>query len=109
MPIPDRACIFVGVRLSGRDGERSEISKNLEVTAMKSMIYQMMKWQKLHVRYMIGGRPSKPLDERLYSFEFPESPGALLRFLETIWDSLEYYVISLSQPWYRLWASAGGV
>ena len=39
---------------------------------------------KLHVRYMVGGRPSHPLQERLYSFEFPESPGALLRFLNTL-------------------------
>ncbi|XNM52075.1 hypothetical protein ACLK2D_19795 [Escherichia coli] len=33
---------------------------------------------------MVGGRPSHPLQERLYSFEFPESPGALLRFLNTL-------------------------
>ena len=39
---------------------------------------------KLHVRYMVGGRPSKPLQERLYSFEFPEAPGALLKFLQTL-------------------------
>lgn len=39
---------------------------------------------KLHLRYMVGGRPSKALEERLFSFEFPESPGALLKFLETL-------------------------
>jgi threonine dehydratase len=39
---------------------------------------------KLHIRYMIGGRPSKQLKERLYSFEFPEYPGALLKFLSTL-------------------------
>ena len=39
---------------------------------------------KLHVRYMVGGRPSQPLQERLFSFEFPESPGALLKFLHTL-------------------------
>lgn len=39
---------------------------------------------KLHVRYMVGGRPSKALQERLFSFEFPESPGALLKFLHTL-------------------------
>jgi threonine dehydratase len=36
---------------------------------------------KLHVRYMVGGHASKVEDERLYRFEFPERPGALLRFL----------------------------
>ena len=39
---------------------------------------------KLHIRYMIGGKPSKPLKERLYSFEFPEYPGALIKFLDTL-------------------------
>ncbi|VFT72527.1 threonine dehydratase biosynthetic [Klebsiella aerogenes] len=51
---------------------------------------------KLHVRYMVGGRPSKALQERLFSFEFPESPGALLKFLHTLgthWNiSLFHYV-----------------
>ena len=36
------------------------------------------------MRYMVGGRPCQPLKERLFSFEFPEQPGALLRFLETL-------------------------
>jgi len=40
----------------------------------------MAKW---HVRHMVGGRaPAK--DEVLYRFEFPERPGALLRFLDTM-------------------------
>ena len=37
---------------------------------------------KLHVRYMVGGRaPAAVDDERVYRVEFPERPGALLRFL----------------------------
>mmetsp|Transcript_118859 Transcript_118859/g.243030 ORF Transcript_118859/g.243030 Transcript_118859/m.243030 type:complete len:604 (-) Transcript_118859:163-1974(-) len=35
---------------------------------------------KIHVRNMAGGRSSVP-DERIYRFDFPESPGALQRFL----------------------------
>lgn len=35
---------------------------------------------KVHVRHMAGGRSNVP-NERLFSFEFPESPGALQRFL----------------------------
>ena len=38
---------------------------------------------KLHVRFMVGGRASMP-DERLFRFEFPERPGALTRFLESV-------------------------
>jgi threonine dehydratase len=39
---------------------------------------------KLHVRYMIGGHAHGLAHERLFRFEFPERPGALLRFLEAI-------------------------
>ena len=39
---------------------------------------------KLHVRFMIGGRAAAVEEELLYRFEFPERPGALLRFLQAI-------------------------
>jgi len=38
---------------------------------------------KLHVRYLIGGQ-ARLADECLFRFEFPERPGALLRFLEAV-------------------------
>jgi threonine dehydratase len=51
---------------------------------------------KLHVRYMIGGKNpgsnTKAKDERLFSFEFPEYPGALEKFLEAMG---EYWNITL--------------
>ena len=39
---------------------------------------------KLHVRYMVGGRAQGLEHERLFRFEFPERPGALLKFLQAI-------------------------
>ena len=39
---------------------------------------------KLHVRYMVGGHPGNLANERLFRFEFPERPGALLKFLKAI-------------------------
>jgi threonine dehydratase len=37
---------------------------------------------KLHVRHMVGGHaPAQLQDERVYRVEFPERPGALLKFL----------------------------
>jgi threonine dehydratase len=39
---------------------------------------------KLHVRYMVGGHARGIAHERLYRFEFPERPGALLKFLQAI-------------------------
>jgi threonine dehydratase len=47
-----------------------------------------------HVRHMAGGRSNVP-HERLFRFEFPESPGALQRFLlslDIVWNvSLFHY------------------
>ena len=39
---------------------------------------------KEHVRYMVGGRSPLARDERLYRFQFPERPGALMRFLTSM-------------------------
>ena len=41
---------------------------------------------KLHVRYMVGGPAGRLCDERLFRFEFPERPGALLHFLTHLDD-----------------------
>lgn len=81
---PDNACIFVGVRLTRGLEERHEILQLLNEGGYKVVDLSDDEMAKLHVRYMVGGRPSKPLRERLYSFEFPEAPGALLRFLQTL-------------------------
>ncbi|WP_350238552.1 threonine ammonia-lyase, biosynthetic [Pectobacterium colocasium] len=78
------ACIFVGVRLTRGYTERQEIIAELSADGYEVVDLSDDEMAKLHVRYMVGGRPSKPLQERLYSFEFPESPGALLKFLQTL-------------------------
>jgi len=39
---------------------------------------------KLHVRHMVGGKPIEAVHERIFSFEFPEYPGALSKFLNTL-------------------------
>ncbi|WP_435018164.1 threonine ammonia-lyase, biosynthetic [Tundrisphaera sp. TA3] len=39
---------------------------------------------KEHIRYMVGGRSRLAQDERLYRFQFPERPGALMRFLSSM-------------------------
>ncbi|BDH44078.1 L-threonine dehydratase [Salmonella enterica subsp. enterica serovar Choleraesuis] len=79
-----QASIFVGVRLSRGEEERREIIAQLSEGGYSVVDLSDDEMAKLHVRYMVGGRPSRPLQERLYSFEFPEAPGALLRFLHTL-------------------------
>jgi threonine dehydratase len=39
---------------------------------------------KLHVRHLVGGRAPHAANELLYRFEFPERPGALMKFLESM-------------------------
>ena len=39
---------------------------------------------KLHVRHMVGGHAPGAKNEILYRFEFPEKPGALMRFLTSM-------------------------
>ncbi|MBC5832632.1 threonine ammonia-lyase, biosynthetic [Vibrio metschnikovii] len=78
------ANIFVGVRLLGGQEELQHIIHDLRQGGYPVVDLSDDEMAKLHVRYMIGGKPSKPLKERLYSFEFPEYPGALLKFLSTL-------------------------
>ena len=39
---------------------------------------------KLHVRHMVGGHAPAADNEVLFRFEFPERPGALMKFLTTL-------------------------
>jgi threonine dehydratase len=39
---------------------------------------------KLHLRHLVGGHAPQAINEVVYRFEFPEKPGALLNFLESM-------------------------
>ncbi len=77
------AQIFVGLALTQGKPEREELMRGISAAgfAVRDMTDNEM--AKLHVRYMVGGQAGLH-DERLYRFEFPERPGALLRFLQAI-------------------------
>ena len=81
---PGVANIFLGFGMPGGRDERSVV-----ITALNKAGYVVTdmtdnELAKLHVRYMIGGHAESISDERLFRFEFPERPGALLRFLEAV-------------------------
>ena len=78
------ANIFVGVRLQDGQEELNNIIHDLQQGDYPVVDLSDDEMAKLHIRYMIGGKPSKSLKERLYSFEFPEYPGALVKFLSTL-------------------------
>jgi threonine dehydratase len=75
------AQVFVGVELrEGRAG-RERLVASLREKGYPVLDMSDNEMAKLHVRYMVGGRSSEVDNEVLYRFEFPERPGALLRFL----------------------------
>lgn len=78
------AHVFVGIRISQGDSEKETIIYELSQAGYDVIDLTDNEIAKLHVRYMIGGKPCQPIKEQIYSFEFPESPGALLQFLQTL-------------------------
>jgi threonine dehydratase len=75
------AHVFVGVRLE-------EPSRNLQARLLQSG-YEVEDLSdnevaKLHLRHLVGGRLPSGDHERIYRFEFPERPGALLEFLKVL-------------------------
>lgn len=79
-----QAHVFVGVRLSGGDAERQSLFKSLDAAGYDWVDFSDNEMAKLHVRYMVGGHAPQVEHEQLYRFEFPERPGALLRFLTRV-------------------------
>ncbi len=79
------ASIFMSIQLSKGRSELDAIVEDL-----KEKGYQVENMSdnivaKNHIRYMIGGHaPSAVANEKLFSFEFPERPGALMKFLEAL-------------------------
>jgi len=78
---PKQAHIFVGVQMHHGDEEKQELFRQLEEAGYPYMDMTDNEMAKLHIRYMVGGRVDGVKHECLYRFEFPERPGALLRFL----------------------------
>jgi threonine dehydratase len=78
------AQVFVGLAITQGKPERAALVDSIAEAgfAVRDMTDNEM--AKLHVRYMVGGHARGLTDERLYRFEFPERPGALLKFLQSI-------------------------
>ncbi len=78
---PRKAHVFVGVRTQNGNEEKQLLFRQLEEGGYDYMDMSDNEMAKLHIRYMVGGRVKDVQHECLYRFEFPERPGALLRFL----------------------------
>ncbi|MGO9933875.1 MAG: threonine ammonia-lyase, biosynthetic [Steroidobacteraceae bacterium] len=78
------AHVFVSLALSNGRSERDELLATIAAAGFSVRDMTDNEMAKLHVRYMVGGHARGLADERLYRFEFPERPGALLKFLQAI-------------------------
>jgi threonine dehydratase len=94
--IADRreAHIFVGIALKHGLSEKHEIIAELRGHGFEVLDLSGNDMARLHIRHMVGGRADVE-NEHILRFEFPERPGALLRFLrgmESDWNiSLFHY------------------
>ncbi len=78
------AQIFVGCGTSQGRKERDAVIASLRGAGYRVQDMTDNEMAKLHVRYMVGGPARGIQNELLYRFEFPERPGALVRFLEAV-------------------------
>jgi threonine dehydratase len=80
---PREAHVFVGVQVRDR-GETRQLIATLRGHGLEALDFTDNELAKLHVRHLVGGHAPSVEDEILYRFEFPERPGALMRFLEAM-------------------------
>jgi threonine dehydratase len=81
---PSAAHVFVGVQVHDR-AETEQLVKALRRAGLEALDFTDNELAKLHVRHLVGGHaPGSIDDEMLYRFEFPERPGALMKFLNAM-------------------------
>jgi threonine dehydratase len=80
MSDPQEAHIFVGVSVHDRE-ETARIVRVLRRGGFRTLDLSDDEVAKGHMRHMVGGHSPLAKNELLYRFEFPERPGALVKFL----------------------------
>jgi len=88
------AHVFVGLSTRSRS-EAASVARTLREQGFATSDLSDDELTKEHLRHMVGGRSPLAASERLFRFEFPERPGALMRFLAAmhpLWNiSLFHY------------------
>lgn len=77
------AHLFVGIEVANRQ-ETEQLLAELERRRIEAYDLSDNEMAKLHVRHLVGGHAPAAEHEILYRFEFPERPGALMRFLNSM-------------------------
>jgi len=79
----EQAHVFVGLSTKEK-GESKKLAKLFEGQGFATVDLTHDELAKTHIRHMVGGRSPLAEGERLYSFIFPERPGALMGFLTSL-------------------------
>ena len=79
-----RAQIFAGFSLGAGRVEKDAVIRQLREAGYPVHDMSDSELAKQHVRFMVGGHARELADEVIYRFEFPERPGALLKFLQAV-------------------------
>ena len=80
----DQARIFVGIRIKDKN-DIPNIVRLLQENDLPAYNITDNEMAKMHVRYMVGGiSPTLIENEHIFRFEFPERPGALVKFLREL-------------------------
>ena len=80
---PQRAHIFVGVAVSDPSASAKLVS-DLQDKGLPTIDLSDNEVAKLHLRHLVGGHAPQAKHEKVFRFEFPETPGALMKFLDTM-------------------------
>jgi threonine dehydratase len=75
------AHVFAGIQLRHGREEKDKLIAMLQSRGYPVVDMSTNDLAKNHIRHMVGGHAPGAENELLYRFEFPERPGALLRFL----------------------------
>ena len=78
------AQVFVGLKVEKMAEEKQQVLEALRKAGIDAQDMSDNELAKSHIRFMVGGKSANVCDERLFRFQFPERPGALLRFLDTM-------------------------
>jgi threonine dehydratase len=77
------AHLFVGIEVSDRH-ETAELLRAMHKRRIEAYDLSNNEMAKVHIRHLVGGHAPSAENEILYRFEFPERPGALMQFLNSM-------------------------
>jgi threonine dehydratase len=80
---PVKAHIFVGLGIHDR-AESDRLIDMLQQHGLPALDLTENEVAKLHLRHLVGGHAPQAEHEQIYRFEFPEKPGALMNFLDSM-------------------------